>query len=251
MLPYHSFISWKLGPFTIQSFGLMMALGFLAAIYVLAKQFKSKEDKEHAYNLAIIAIVAGVLGARLLFFVENPGELTGIGAFFSFWDGGLSWFGGFFGGLLGCLSYIRTKGLGFWNIADKMAPALAIGHAFGRVGCILGDGGHVGKVTTMPWGFDVDGLGVGRHVTAWYELIGLLALFGVLMSIRKKKPYTGFVFHSYLIGYGLLRFVSDFFRTDITYSLGLTLAQYASIALMVVGVVMMAAGSRARNQKKR
>ena len=243
MLPYHSFISWKLGPVTIQSFGLMMALGFLVATYVIARQFRGKEEKEHAYNLAIIAIVAGVIGSRILFFVENPLEFASIWSFFRFWDGGLSWFGGFLGGLLGCLAYIRVKGLGFWNVADRMAPALALGHAFGRLGCILGDGGHVGKITTMPWGFDVNGIGVSRHVTAWYEMLGLLALFGILMAFRKKKPYTGFVFHSYLIGYGLLRFVSDFFRADPTY-LGLTIAQYSSIALFTTGLIMIIAGLR-------
>ena len=241
MLPYHSFYFWKLGPVTIQSYGLMMALGFLAGTWILARQFKGKTEKEHAYNLAIIAIVAGVIGSRILYFIENPGELSSFWIFFHFWEGGLSWFGGFLGGLIGCLAYIKLKRLSFWNVADKMAPALAIGHAFGRIGCILGDGGHVGKVTTMPWGFDVNGLGVGRHVTAWYELIGLLILFGVLMAMRKKKPYTGFIFQSYLMGYGLIRFVSDFFRTDPTY-FGLTIAQFTSIAIFLAGAMLMAAG---------
>lgn len=228
----------------------MMAIGFLVGLYVLSREFKKGKEREHAYNLVIIAIVAGVIGSRILFFIENPGELTGPGEFFRFWDGGLSWFGGFIGGLLGCLAYIKIKKLHFWNVVDKMAPALAIGHAFGRVGCILGDGGHVGKMTTMPWGFDVDGLGVGRHVTAWYELVGLIALFGLLVTIRKsgKKPYTGFLFHTYLVGYGILRLVSDFFRVEATY-MGLTIAQYASIAMIAAGFAMIGT-SLWRNGKK-
>ncbi len=241
MLPYHSFISWKIGPITIQSFGLMMALGFLAATYVLARQFKAGKEREHAYNLAMVAVVAGVIGSRILFAIENPGAVSGFIEFFYFWEGGLSWFGGFLGGLLGVIAYIRINKLGFWNIADKMAPAIAIGHSFGRLGCILGDGGHVGKITSMPWGFDVDGIGVGRHVTAWYEMIGLAALFGVFMLLRKKKPFPGFVFYSYLVGYGLIRFVSDFFRTEPTY-MGLTVAQYMSIGLFTAGIGLMAAG---------
>jgi phosphatidylglycerol---prolipoprotein diacylglyceryl transferase len=236
MLPYHSFISWKLGPVTIQSFGLMMAIGFLVAAYLFARQFKDNRDKEHAYNLAIIVVVAGVIGSRILFFIENPAELTGLMDFFRFWDGGLSWFGGFLGALIGFAAYVILNRLNFMRMADKIAPSIAIGHAFGRMGCILGDGGHVGKLTTMPWGFDVNG--EIRHVTAWYELIGLLALFATLLALRKKKLYDGFLFHSYLIGYGMIRFVSDFFRIEPTYY-GLTVAQYFSIGLFLAGAAMM------------
>jgi phosphatidylglycerol---prolipoprotein diacylglyceryl transferase len=248
MLPYHSFISWKLGPITIQSFGLMMAIGFLIAAYLFGKQFKDARDKEHAYNLAIISVVAGVIGSRILFFFENPAQLTGLMEFFRFWDGGLSWFGGFIGALIGFAAYVLLNKLNFMRMADKIAPSIAIGHAFGRIGCILGDGGHVGKITTMPWGFDVDG--EIRHVTAWYELIGLLALFVTLLALRKRKPYDGFLFHFYLIGYGLIRFVSDFFRTEPTYY-GLTVAQYFSIGLFLAGVAMMAVSLVRQNKLRK
>jgi phosphatidylglycerol---prolipoprotein diacylglyceryl transferase len=237
MLPYHSFISWKLGPITIQSFGLMMAIGFLVATYLFVRQFRDSRDKEHAYNLAIIAIVCGVVGSRILFFIEYPAELTGVLVFFRFWQGGLSWFGGFLGAVIGFFAYARLNKLSFIRFADRISPSIAIGHAFGRLGCILGDGGHVGKLTTMPWGFDVNG--EIRHVTAWYELIGLLALFFTLLALRKKKPYEGFLLHTYLIGYGLIRFVSDFFRLDPTYY-GLTAGQYFSIVLFLAGAGMMA-----------
>jgi phosphatidylglycerol:prolipoprotein diacylglycerol transferase len=238
MLPYLSFISWKIGPITIQSFGLMMAIGFLVGSYLFARQFKSSREKEHAYNLAMIVIVSGVIGSRILFFLENPAELTGLLMFFNFWQGGLSWFGGFVGGVIGFVAYVLLNRLSFIRLADRAIPSIAIGHAFGRIGCILGDGGHVGKITTMPWGFDVDGIGVARHVTAWYELIGLLALFVTLLAMRKKKPYEGFLFHMYLVGYGMIRFVSDFFRIEPTYY-GLTVAQYFSIGLFLAGAAMM------------
>jgi phosphatidylglycerol:prolipoprotein diacylglycerol transferase len=239
MLPYHSFISWKLGPLTIQSFGLMMALGFLAAIYLFARQFKTEKEKDTAYNIGIITIVFGVLGSRLLYVAQNPGALGSALSFFNFWEGGLSWFGGFFGAVIACAVYIRLKGLNFWAIADKLAPSIALGHAFGRLGCILGDGGHVGKLTAMPWGFDVNG--EIRHVTAWYEMIGLLLLFGVLMLARKKSRWMrkGSMFGLYLAGYGVIRFVSDFFRVDPIY-LGLTAAQYSCIVMFIAGTGLIA-----------
>lgn len=240
MLPYHSFISWKLGPFTIQSYGLMMAIGFLVGIYLFARRFKTENGRETAYNLGIIIIIAGILGSRLLYVLQNPGMVSGIIGFFSFWDGGLSWFGGFLGALIACAIYIRLKGLDFWDTADRLAPSIAIGHAFGRIGCILGDGGHVGKLTTMPWGFDVNG--EIRHVTAWYELVGLLVLFGLLLLIGKRRWQKGFVFGAYMVGYGLIRFVSDFFRIDPTYY-GLTMAQYFCILLFLAGAGLMIAGA--------
>ena len=248
MLPYHSFISWKLGPLTIQSFGLMMALGFLAAIYLFAKQFKSEKERDIAYNIGIIAIVSGVLGSRLMFVVQNPSALSSAWAFFNFWEGGLSWFGGFIAAVIACAVYIRLKGWDFLKTADKLAPSIALGHAFGRLGCILGDGGHVGKLTTMPWGFDVNG--EIRHVTAWYEMIGLLILFCGLTLARKKLKgmYKGFMFGLYLVGYSVIRFVSDFFRVDPTYY-GLTLAQYFCMIGFIAGAVLIAVGLRIRANK--
>jgi phosphatidylglycerol:prolipoprotein diacylglycerol transferase len=180
--------------------------------------------------------------------LQNPGSVGDLLGFFNFWEGGLSWFGGFVGALIACAVYIRIKGLDFWGMADRLAPSIALGHAFGRLGCILGDGGHVGKLTTMPWGFEVNG--EIRHVTAWYEMIGLLILFGVLMLTRKKflGTHKGALFGLYLAGYGVIRFVSDFFRLDPTY-FGLTLAQYFCIAIFILGTGLIAMSLMRKTKK--
>jgi len=150
MLPYKSFFSWNLGPITIQSFGLMFSIAILVAIYFILKEFKTKKQQDHIYNLTIIAIIAGIVGARLVYVFQNWSNFSNLLSMLNFVDGGLSWFGGLIGGFLGVALYLKLKKLDFWRYADAFAPSLAIGQAIGRIGCILGDGGHVGKLTNMP-----------------------------------------------------------------------------------------------------
>lgn len=229
MLPYRSFFSWNLGPITIQSFGLMFSIAILVAIYFILKEFKTKKQQDHIYNITIIAIIAGIAGARIVYVIENWSIFSGnLLSMFNFIDGGLSWFGGLIGGFLGVALYLKLKKLDFWRYADVFAPSLAIGQAVGRIGCILGDGGHVGKLTNMPWGFNVNG--EIRHVTAWYSAINLVILFLILRKLKASKPFKGFLFLFYLTYYSTTRFIIDLLRIDQRY-FGLTLTQYICVVI--------------------
>ncbi len=232
MLPYKSFISWKIGPLTIQSFGVMFAIAIAVGVYLAIKQLKTKEEKEHGYNIALLAVVFGLIGSRLLHVLQYWDSYKGNWfSIINFIEGGLIWYGGLIGGLLASIVYIKIKKLDFWKLADIIAPSLAIGQAIGRIGCILGDGGHVGKLTTMPWGFNVNG--EIRHVTAWYSMINLFVLFFILIKLRKRKPFTGFLFLFYMFYYSITRFVIDFYRIDLTYY-GLTLTQYICVLMFII-----------------
>ena len=240
-LPYHSFISWDIGAITIQSYGLMVALAFLAGLFLAVKEAKKRKlDEEIIYDLAFYILIGGIVGARIANVIQEWGYYSGnLAGIFKIWQGGLNFNGGFILASLLAYIYLKRKRLNFWLYMDTFAPSIAIGHAIGRIGCILGDGGHVGKLTNMPWGFLVNG--EARHVTAWYELFFLIALFILLTAIKDKKKIkgkTGSLFLIYLSAYSVGRSVIDIFRADPTY-LGLTSMQWTAIPFFFISVYLL------------
>ena len=233
-LPYKSYISWNIGPLTIHAFGLMVALAFLVATLLAVREAKRRRlDSERIYGLVIWLIVGGIFGSRILYVIGNwsyffPHDIFAI---FKVWEGGMDWIGGFLGAIVTGFLYLKFNRLKFWKYADTLAPSIAIGHAIGRIGCILGDGGHVGKLTTMPWGFLVNN--EIRHVTAWYGLILESFNFFILWKLRKKKYFDGFLLMTYIFIYSIGRFIIDFFRVDPVYY-GLTGTQWILIALFLI-----------------
>lgn len=229
MLPYKSHISWDIGSLTIQSFGLLFALGIAVAVYLGLRRLKTKKEQDHGYNIALLAVVFGLIGARLLHVLQFWDVYSSnLFSIINLISGGLTWYGGFIGGLLAVIVYIKLKKLDFWKLADIIAPPLAIGYVIGRIGCILGDGGHVGKLTNVPWGFNVNG--EVRHVTAWYSMLNALVLFFILRKLEKRKHFKGFLFMFYLFYYSFTRFIIDIWRIDPRYY-GLTLTQYVCIVI--------------------
>ena len=173
----------RLGPITIYSYGVMMALGFLAANWVLDKGLRRQgRDPNLSSTLMLWAAVGGLLGARLLFLLEqwhaflaDPWPLLFTGA-------GFTWYGGFIGGFGAVTWYIRRHGLSWVEVMDAGAPAIALGHAIGRIGCHLAGDGDWGPPTTLPWGVAYTRAivgwdfppGVRVHPTPLYEMIAYL-----------------------------------------------------------------------------
>ncbi len=239
-LQYHSFISWKFGPLTIQSYGLFVAIAFLAGIFLAVKEAKKRKiNAGQVYDLSFYILIGGIVGARAAHVIEywhNFGSFIDV---FNIWQGGMSFFGGFLGALLLAFVYIKAKKLDFWGYVDLFTPSLVLGHAIGRIGCILGDGGHVGRLTAMPWGFLVDG--EVRHVTAYYSLVFLILLFVFLFKVKDKKiikENAGSLFLAYLLAYSAGRFVIDLFRADPTYA-GLTITQWFLTAAFLVSSTLL------------
>jgi len=235
MIPYTSFISWRIGFVEIQSWGLLVAIGVLAALFYVIKT-KKHLDKDHVYSLFFYGILGGLIGSRLLHIIEFYHEYDKLLDFFLIWKGGLSWFGGFVLAFAFVIIYIKVKKLDFWKYTDAIFPSIALGQFFGRIGCILGDGGHVGKLTDKAWGFLVNG--EIRHVTAYYSAIYLIIIFFILHFLSKKNLKKGLIFSFYLLLYSIARFIMEFFRIDPTY-LGLTLAQYFAIVMFVASIILM------------
>jgi phosphatidylglycerol:prolipoprotein diacylglycerol transferase len=236
----------------IRSYGLMMVVGFSLGIWRAVRVSKKRYgiDPERVYDLALVLLIGGVIGARIVFILLNPATESW-GSFFAVWQGGLSFHGGLIFAMLFGLIYTRIVKLPYWKCADLVAPSLAIGYAFTRIGCFL-NGCCYGCPTTLPWGVRFSENGVltpPSHPTQLYAFAANLLIFFVLTRLERpstssgctdRKP--GFVFVGYIGLYSIYRFLIEFLRSGYTaklFALGLTQAQWVSIAAIVVSAVVM------------
>lgn len=222
----------------------MVALGFLAGYFLARNEAQRKGlDATIINDLFIYIFVGAIIGARLWFILfywpaDEPRTLLGM---LAIWNGGMAFFGGFLGALVGGSIFTRSRQLSFWNYADTVAPGLVLGHAIGRIGCYL-VGLHIGVQTTVPWAlYMMNGpfQGQTRHPIVLYEISYLLVIFGILWFYRYKWTRPGTMATAYVFMYGIARFVNDFFRdvaTDPVYW-GLTATQYGLAVLVLAGAV--------------
>jgi phosphatidylglycerol:prolipoprotein diacylglycerol transferase len=248
---------FRIGNFPINTYGVLMALSFLIALYVAARL--GERDglrRERVYDLGLWMLLAGLVGSKLLLMVVEPeyrSEPLRLISFDFLRSGGV-WYGGFLGGLAAGIFLMRRYRLPFWKTADAFAPGLAIGQSIGRQGCFAA-GCCWGKPTTLPWGVEftplgheVTGvpLGVHLHPTQLYESFAMLALFFLLVWLHRRKRFSGQVLLSYAVLYGLTRFVIEFFRDDprgdvagITTLTHLSTSQIISLLVFCGGLVFL------------
>jgi len=256
-----------LGGQPITSFGLMMFLAFLSAGLVHRAEMKRQGlDPELTWDLLFMAVVGGILGAKIYYMLLNFPRLVEDPASLIFARGGLVWYGGFLGGLAMVVWQIRRRKLHLPTQADMAGPALALAYGVGRIGCFLvGDdwgrptGSWVGirfpegapptrvDIIEREFGIQVDPDLVARfgdivpvHPTQLYEVGLSLLIFAFLWSIRKHGHAKGWLFMIWLALAGAERFFVEFFRAKDDRFFGvLTLAQVISLLLVAVGVMGM------------
>lgn len=233
---------FKIGPLTINSFGVMAMLAFLVPTLLLRKEVARKGlDPDFANGIAIAAMIGGFLGARIYYIIERWDGFLANPTDYIFTGAGLVWYGGLIGGFLAVTWYVRHNNVSIPVVCDVMAPLLALGQTFGRMGCLLSGDGDYGPPTDVPWAMSFpDGVvptppGVQVHPTPIYDMIFLLAIFVFLWKVRKKDWPTGIKFSLYLILMGSERIITEFFRTTPEIFLGLTMAQLISIGLILIG----------------
>ncbi|MFA6141768.1 MAG: prolipoprotein diacylglyceryl transferase [Candidatus Omnitrophota bacterium] len=206
----------KFGPFTIYSYGVMVAMGFAVATFLAHKRAaRFNIDPGKVIDIAIILIAFGILGARLLyvllnlsFYIANPIDIVKLS------NGGLVWYGGFISAFFAVIIYVRKAKLNFWAVADLFAPYVALAQAFGRIGCFF-NGCCYGK----------DGIPVQI-----YSSIALLIIFIILRVWQDNKHFAGEIFLGYCVLYSLKRFLMEFLRGDNPAVFhGLTLSQVISV----------------------
>jgi phosphatidylglycerol:prolipoprotein diacylglycerol transferase len=247
-------VLFKIGPITIYSLGFLWALGALAAVWILRLELKRYGyDPEIACSVVTAAAIEGLLGARLLFILEEWESFTQAPFDFIFSGAGFSWYGGLLAGALAAAWVFERNKLPLAQAADIAAPALAFGYGIGRIGCFLAGDATWGKVSDLPWAMafpkavsgwadPLTGLpyepGIKVHPTQLYELMQSLIVFAVLWFLRKGSHGPGTIFYVYLVLAGSMRFIVEFWRANPFVSLGMTEYQW-SLALVALGLLQL------------
>jgi phosphatidylglycerol:prolipoprotein diacylglycerol transferase len=214
---------FQMGPLKLYTYGLMMAIGFLAAIQWAAYRApRYKVSPEFISNLSIWLIVAGIVGGRVSFlaFEESPADIFSF-KFFEIWKGGMVFYGGFIAAVIASIIYARKKGVSFFTVADIISPALALGHFFGRIGCTFA-GCCFGKQCDLPWAITFHNplslapLNIPLHPTQLYDAFSNLLIIGILLLIERKRKtaFRGQIFILYLALYAIGRSIVEEFRGD-------------------------------------
>lgn len=233
---------FRIGPIALHSFGLMMALAFAAAVFLALPEFRRRKlDPDLASEVAIGAMVGGVLGAKLYFIFDHWDEfLLAPGRMF-FSGAGLTWYGGFIGGVLGSLLLARLRRIPLLVLCDIAAPILGFSYAVGRTGCLL-NGDDYGRPATVPWAMTfpkgTPPTLVPVHPTQVYEILGGLFIFFLLNRLKfRLEARPGALFGLYLVLAGFARFVVEYYRMNEAVAVGLTMAQLISLGLVGVGLL--------------
>ncbi|HKH15442.1 MAG TPA: prolipoprotein diacylglyceryl transferase family protein [Solirubrobacterales bacterium] len=237
-----------LGPVTLQTFGIAFAIAFIAAGAVLARRLKELgKPADWAYEVVVVALVGGIVGARLNFIFENYDSVKGdlLGNIFS--GSGLVWFGGAVGGAIGVALWAWRRKMLNLTLLDMCAVPLSVGYALGRIGCQVSGDGDYGEAWDGPWAMAYPNgtkpIDITVHPTPIYETLamGLAAYF--LWRLRDRVQ-PGILFAIYLVLAGTERLLVEFIRRNPTELFGLTQAQLISIVMIVAGVVWLAVKAR-------
>jgi phosphatidylglycerol:prolipoprotein diacylglycerol transferase len=253
MIPYPKIdpVLFSIGPIRVRWYGVMYVLGFIASYFLLQKQERSKQigligtaAQDLVFYLAVGVIVGGRLGYILFYeymdlaaYIKNPLEIIAT------WHGGMS----FHGGLIGCIITVwlfsRRRKMPFAAVADSAVVTCPVGLGLGRLGNFI-NGELLGRPSDLPWAMIYPGGGpIPRHPTQLYEALaeGLL-LFIIMWRLRKIPFKDGTMVGLFLVFYGILRFIIEFFKEPdpqigflLTY---FTMGQILCIGMIAAGVVL-------------
>jgi phosphatidylglycerol:prolipoprotein diacylglycerol transferase len=249
-IPYTTFPTIEIGPLSLRTFGLVVAVGVLLGAWLAARYGEEHNiPRDVTYSLAMRMVVAGVIGSRITWVLSHLEEIDSPIDVIAIWEGGLQFSGGFvFAVIAGYPVYRHWNRLTRWHSLDGYAYGLAIGLGIGRIGCYA-VGEHFGSLTSFPLAVRYEGGSVREellgsvplqegmvfHQTALYELMYMVLLFVLLslvLYVRKPRPGPGVAMALFTGFYGVARFLSDLLRVNDETFLGLTGAQYLCLALL-------------------
>ena len=234
----------------IKTFGVMFALGFLAAGAVIGRRLKEQgRPVDWSYEIIFAGLLGGLVGSRLYYLFQHTGHFSDdpLGSLFG--GTGLVWYGGVIGGALGVVLWARRRGMLGVGLLDLCAAPLALGYAIGRIGCQVSGDGDYGKPSDLPWAMGYpDGTvptdpGVEVHPTPIYETLAM-GLVAWLLWRYRDRVRPGILFAWYLVASGIERLLVEFVRRNEETALGLTTPQLESIALLVAGAAWLGLAAR-------
>lgn len=234
----------SIGPLTFHSFGLMVALGFVAAGWFVSQDVKQRGLRSSlGLEIMVAAGVGGIVGARVYFLVETGDTSGGILS-----GSGLAWYGGVLGGTIAVVAVGLWRKVPLGVVANIGAPGLAIGQCLGRVGCQLAGDGDYGSASSLPWAMSYPDGTVPTdervHPTPIYEALSLFVIFFVLWRLRARFAQPWSLMGLYALLAGTMRFLVEFVRRNPEEVGAFTTAQVISLGLMVLGAGLIALGRR-------
>ncbi len=229
-------VLWNFGPFSLSTYGVLVALGWLIGVRWLARHRADMGlTLDQVWDIVYWVFGGAFLGGKILYFLVSPGSFEFTLDALRY---GFVFYGGLIGGILAGLSYTRRRKLPFLKLADWCVTAIALGHGIGRLGCFAA-GCCYGRHTDLPWGVAMAG-DISRHPAMIYESILNFVLFGLLSGfalprVSDGRWRRGDAFVCYLIGYSLLRFAVEFFRGDDrgAFIVGLSPSQWIALAALI------------------
>lgn len=248
-------ILFSVGDWPVYSYGVLLAAAYLIGLQLgVVRARRAGVDPARIMDLGIYLIIAALVGAKLMliavdweYFREQPRQL------FSLVRAGGVFYGGLIAAIAVGLWLVRRYKLPPWSTADLMAPGIALGHVVGRFGCLMA-GCCYGRPTDVPWAITFTDplaatnvgtpLGIPLHPTQLYDAGAELIILGLLLfTERKGRPFAGRTFWTYLLLYGVSRFVIEFYRGDAnrgTVLAGLSTSQFVSLLLVPASLLMLA-----------
>ncbi len=259
-------IAFHLGSLPVRWYGVMMALAFFAGLWTATRRARlASISGDIITDVTLWLMVGGIVGARFVYvttywkqqFADQP-----FSEIFMIQHGGLVFYGGLIGAMISSAIYVRWKKLPLWKIADILAPSIALGSVFGRVGCLL-NGCCYGRACELPWAitftnpqareFSGTPLNVPLHPTEIYDALLNLLLYLALAWLFRRKKFDGQIFALYLVGYAICRSVVEFFRGDYPpdhiHAGIFTSAQILSVPILIAGIALVVISSRRRPPK--
>jgi phosphatidylglycerol:prolipoprotein diacylglycerol transferase len=257
-ISYNPIVTIELGPLSVSPHGIFIAIGFMVGAWFMLPQSRKRGISDDVvYPMFTLAAIGSLVGARVAYVVNHLGDyITSPLEILFVWEGGISLLGGFFGAIAFVIPRMRREKLSFWKVMDAAAPGMALGVAVGRTGdLIIAD--HLGKVTSFFLGYRCPPLGVETgspcaptdlvsrtagavvHQTALYDQILAVVLLLILIRLRRKDRFDGFLILVFGLGYGTSRIIEDFLRED-TRRLGLTASQWTAITTVCLCLYVLA-----------
>ena len=283
-------IAFHIGSFAVHWYGIFIGIGFLVSFFLMLKLRKYADlTTDQVYNIAMIALFAGVIGARIFYVVQFRDQFAGRGivAILNVHEGGLVFYGGFILAFTAECLYAKwptvrrmlglkekkpadgsepRKDISILALLDILGPAMALAHAFGRVSCFM-QGCCFGKpapawfklAVQFPQGSPaayrypsiITGGSEPVYPVQLFESAGNILMCAVLLLLLRKRKYAGTIGGVYLILYGVMRFLIEFMRGDHTDSiLGLTPSQFIAVAIAIPGGIIVYLTARKLGRKQ-